>query len=335
MKYVGFFLAGICPVLLSVCSCVTDGGNAARLILGVSEPPVFLSAKAVSETEVQFAFSKPVTLAALYFSPQIETEEIKSGSTVRVSFSGGLAPGERITADLLAVDENGNTINVLVPFRARNDRVPPLRITELRTDYSRPRAEFIEFRTFGAGNLGALRVFVASNTRSPLVYEFPSIEVPGGEYITLHLRQMEEANRDELGTNLAESGGTDSSPTARDLWVPGTSKLLRRTDIVYVLDQDDRVVDAVLLSESADPVWGRSHFADAAEFLFLAGAWKSADGLSIRPSDAVQTTGTTATRTINRDESLAENSRSAADWYITVTSGATPGRPNNPRRHGN
>jgi len=335
MKYVSFVLIAICALLLSVCSCVSRGSDAAKLMLGVSETPVFLSARAVSETEAQFQFSKPVTITSLRFSPQIQTEAIENGSTVTVSFSGSLEPGERITADLLAQDENGNTINVLVPFRARNDRVPALKITELRTDYSRPRAEFIELRTLEAGNLGALRVFIASNTRSPLVYEFPSVEVSRGEYITLHLRRMDDASRDELGSDLAASVGVDSSPTARDLWVPGTSKLLRRTDIVYILDQDDRVVDAVVLSENADPTWGRSHFADAAEFLFMAGAWKSADGMAIRPSDAVQTTGTTATRTINRDEALGENSRSASDWYITVTSGATPGRPNNPRRHGN
>ena len=333
MKYVGFLLVGICSLLLSVCSCVSGGGGA-RPILGVSQPPVFLSVRAVSETEVEFAFSKPVELSSLSFDPPLSVESMESGSTVRVSFGGGLGPGERVTADFVAADENGNTISVLVPFRTRNDRLPPLRITELRTDYSRPRAEFVELRAFGAGNLGALRVFIAGNARSPLVYEFPSVEVADGEYVTLHLRQMEDGNRDELGADLAESGGRGASPTGRDLWVPGTVKLLRRTDIVYLLDQDGRVVDAVALSENPGAEWGRSNLADAAEFLFRAGAWQSADGLAIRPSDAVRTAGTTVTRTINRDETLGENSRSPADWYITATGGATAGRPNNPRRHG-
>jgi len=314
-------------------SCVSEAGEAARIMLGISESPVFLSARAVSETEIQFQFSKPVTVTSLYFSPRIQPESVENGSTVRVSFSGGPRPGERVTADLLAEDEDGNTIHVLVPLRARNDRMPPLRITELRTEFSRPRAEFIEMETLGAGNLGAMRLFIASNPRAPLAYEFPSIEVSAGERMTLHLRTLDEESRDELGDDLDESVGTDASPTARDLWVPGSTKLLRRTDIVYILDQDDRVIDAVVLSENADHLWRGSHFVDAAEFLFGQGAWGSADGASIRPSDAVQTAGTTVTRTINRDESLEENSRSAADWYITVTSGATPGRPNDPRRH--
>jgi len=53
-------------LLLSVCSCVS-GGDAVRLILGVSEPQVFLSVRAVSQAEVEFRFSKPVTIASLYF----------------------------------------------------------------------------------------------------------------------------------------------------------------------------------------------------------------------------------------------------------------------------
>ena len=335
MKHIGFFAAWVCALAVCACSYFSGSADAARMILGVSEPPMFLSAKAVSENEVRFEFSKPVTIASLNFSPQVEAELIESGNTVRVNFAGGdLGPGAKVTADLLARDADGNTVNVLVPFRTRNERIPPLRITELRTEYSKPRAEFVELRTFAPGNLGALRVFIAGNAKSPLVYEFPPVEVRAMEYITLHLRKLDETSKDELGSNLAESPGADSSATARDLWIDGTAKLLRKTDIVYILDQDDNVVDAVVLSENAEPVWRQSHFEDAADFLFRSGAWKSADGTGIRPTDAVRTSGTTATRTINRNEAAAENSRSPSDWYITVTGGATPGKPNNPKRHG-
>ena len=333
MNYQKLTLAVLLSGLLALCSCASGGTEAITLVLGKSsEGLVFLSCKAVSATELNFQFSQPVTVTSLHFSPALQVESVEGGSTVTVRFTGGPGPGERVVADLLARDENGNTINVLVPFRSRNDRVPPMRINELRTEFSRPRCEFIEFKTFGAGNLGALRLFIASNNRAPLVYEFPSIEVKNNEYIVLHLRTLEDSNRDELGSNLEESGGVSASPTARDLWIPGSTKLLRKTDIVYLLDQDDRVVDAVLLSETADPWWNRDFFAEAAEFLYRAGAWKSRDGNMPGPADAVQSTGSTLTRTINRDETLANNSRTADDWYITVTNGATPGRPNNPRR---
>jgi len=335
MKYMHRLLAVICSFLCMGCSCATDGTEAAAQILGNStEAPVFISCKAVSETEIEFRFSLPVTVTSLHFSPEIQPDEIENGSTVRVSFTGGPGPGEKVTVDLLAEDENGNTINVLVPFRTRNDKLPPLLINELRTEYSKPKCEYIELKTLEAGNLGALRVFIAGNYKVPMIYEFPSVEVLMGEYITLHLRTTDEAiNRDELGRNLDESGGVDASPTARDLWIPGSTKLLHKTDAVYLLDQDDRVVDAVMLSENADPWWNKDYFAEAAEFLFNAGAWKSPDNAICDPSKAVQSAGTTATRTICRDETLVKNSGTAADWYITANSSATPGKPNNPKRY--
>jgi hypothetical protein len=234
---------------------------------------------------------------------------------------------------LLAEDHNGNTINVLVPFRTRNARMPLLLITELRTEYSKPKCEFIEFKALGAGNLGALKVFIAGNYKAPLVYEFPSIEVARNEYITLHLRTTEESNRDELKRNLEESGGADSSPTGRDIWVPGSTKLLHKTDAVYLLDQDNSVIDAVMLSENADPWWNKEYFAETAEFLFNAAAWKSPDNKICDPSKAVQSTGTTVTRTICRDESPGKDSGTSSDWYITANSCATPGKPNNPKRY--
>ena len=332
MKYCNFLvLAGILTIF---CSCASGSAETAALVLGrSSEAPLFLSCKAVSETEIHFQFSRPVTVTALHFSPAIQVETVEGGSTVRVFFSGDLKPGERLVADLLAEDSNGNTINVLVPFRTRNNRIPKLRINELRTENSNPKHEFIEFKTFAAGNLGALRLFVASNNKTPLLYEFPPIEVKDREYIVLHLRTSEEGSRDELDGNLEKSGGTDSSPAARDLWIPGSTKLLRKTDAVYLLDQDDNVIDAVMLSESADPWWGKDYFAEAAEFLFKAGAWKSLEGTVCSPAEAILSSGTTNTRTICRDETLTVNSGTAADWYITATSNATPGRPNSTKRY--
>jgi len=335
MKYLYLIVVGMCSVFCTVCSCTTGiGGNLAGQIIGnKSEPPVFLSCQAVSETEINFRFSLPVKVVSLNFDPAITLDEVEGGSTVRVTFSGGPGSGMRLTADLLAEDGNGNTINVLVPLLTRNNRIPPLLINEIRTENTKPKYEFIELKTLQAGNMGALRLFIAGNFKAPMVYEFPPVEVAAGEYITLHLRTTEETARDELGRNLDESGGTDSSPTARDLWLPGSTKLLHKTDVIYLLDQDDRVVDSVLFSETADPWWGKDYFAEAAELLFNAGAWKSRDGKICGPADAASSIGITTTRTLCRDETLKQSSGTAADWYITATSSATPGKPNNPKRY--
>jgi hypothetical protein len=323
---------GILSLVCSVCSCST--GEAASQILGTSsQAPVFLACKAVSGTEIVFEFSQPVTVMSLHFTPPVNIESIDEGAAVHVSFSGGPAPGEKLTADLLAADEKGNTINVLIPLRTRNERIPAVLINELRTEYSKPKAEFIEFKILEAGNLAAVQIFIASNNKTPLIYEFSPVEVEAGEYIILHLRTMEEANCDEYGTDKNASGGADAIAGVRDFWIPGSAKLLRKTDAVYVLDQDDNVIDAVMLSETQDSWWNKDYLAAAAEFLHEKGAWKSADGKVPGPKDAVDSTNikTAMTRSISRDETTPDTN-TAADWYITATSGITPGKPNNPAR---
>jgi hypothetical protein len=331
MRYLHFVFFGMGILLFPVCSCSTR--DAAAQILGASSTaPVFLACKAVSETEIIFRFSLPVKVISLRFSPATTINSVEAGSTVRVSIAKNSGPGEKITADLLAEDEHGNTINVLVPFRSRNNRIPAMCVNELRTEYSKPKAEYIEFKTLKAGNLGALRVFIAGNFKNPLVYEFSPVEVNAEEYVLLHLRTPEEGCRDEYGINLDESSGTDAVAGVRDVWIPGSEKLLHKTDIVYILDQDDKVLDAVVLAESPESWWNKEYFAEAADFLFRQDAWKSAEGKIAGPADAVNssTIKTALTKSISRNEKAADTN-TAADWYATAASGYSPGKPNKPQ----
>jgi hypothetical protein len=320
------------------CSCSTEDPVPTTLMLGgSSQAPVFLNCRALSDDVVEFEFSQPVKVTSLKFDPVLEIAAVEDGSTVRVKFDESPQPGTMITADLLAEDAKKNTINVLIPFRSRNNRMPSVVINELRTEYSntsgKTRNEFIELKTKTAGNLGAMRVFLAGGSQKPTVYEFAPVEVRENEFVVLHLRKIEENCKDEYTDNLEESGGFDSSPAARDFWIPGTTKLINKAaGFVYVLDQDDNVLSAIMHSETQATWWAKDYLAEAAEFLFLQDAWKSADGGICTPADAIKSSGTTATRTICRDETLA-NTNTAADWYITDTSGATPGNENNPKRY--
>ena len=299
--------------------------------------PVFLECKALSSTEIAFRFSQPVKMLSLHLEPSSDIHSYREGEELLITLTRPLKEGEKIIADVLVEDEDRNTLNVLVPFRARNDRVPKLIMNELRTTYSNPRVEFVEFISKSSGNLGALRLFIASHSITRPAYEFPPMEIKEGEYIVLHLRTRDDAAVDETGDDLNLSGGNEAGPTARDLWVPGSTKMLRDDDVVYLVDQDDKIIDAVLLSRSGGFEWSRPTLAAAAEFVASQGAWFPTGGESpapgtyvLNPSDAVNTTGTTATRSINRNESLERGGRAEA-WYITVNSGATPGLPNNTR----
>ena len=321
-------------VLLVLTSCST-GDVLQQILENKVEAPVFLGCRPVSPTEIAFHFSESVRLVSLNFDTALDIESVEEGEEVRVFFKEALEEGQKVTADILVEDSATNTLNVIVPFRTRNDRMPAMVFNEIRTEYSRPRAEFVEFFVLESGNLGAMRLFIAGFSISNPVYEFSPIEVKAGEYITLHLRTIEDGTADETGTNLALSGGTGSNDEARDLWVPGTTKLVRRTDALWLLDQDDRILDAVLLSENPGTSWANQSLAAAAELFGREKAWlppgEVAAGWIPGPSDAVITAGTTATRTINRDESRPPSPR-AENWYVTATSGNSPGRSNDPRR---
>jgi hypothetical protein len=335
MKKFIYVMLAVCIVLGSCSTGDAAAGAATKLLGGSSEALLFLNCRAVSEDEIEFEFSRPVTVKSLIFEPVIAVASIEDGSTVKVRLGEIQKPGKEITAEILAEDPDKNTINVLIPFRARNNRMPSLVINEIRTENSKPKCEFIEFKTLTAGNLGGLRVFILgnSNAAKQTIYEFMPVEVKKDEYIVLNLRTPEADCKDEYGENLAESGGTNSTPASRDFWIPGNSKLIHKeASAIYVLDQDDKALAAVMISDSAASWWAKDYLAQATEFLFKQGAWKSVDGKMGGPANAVNAAGSTGTRTICRDDTV-ENTNTAADWYITANSSATPGKPNNPKRY--
>jgi len=215
--------------------------------------------------------------------------------------------------------------------------IPPvinlLEINELYAEYSgtTKRTEYIEFRALLSGNLNGLSLHIMYDAKKPFIYDFPAIDVASGEYITLHLRTLESDCIDELEDDLALSGGVNSCPTARDLWVSNSNKLLHRTDIVYLQDEYDRILDAVIMNETPSNTWNKNqaHFAEIAENLFNAGMWLSADGEQPTPLDAVDTSSikTSATKSISRYEGQ-ENTHTSNDWYVTASSSMSPGLPN-------
>jgi len=325
-------------LFLGACSTgeTTAASAAVEALIGdSSQAVVFLNCRAASENEVEFEFSKPVTVKTLSFEPALEVSSIQDGSTVTVTLEESPQAGMLFTADMLAEEDNRNSINVLVQFRSRNNRMPSLQINELCTEASKEKTEFVELKINSDGNLGAMRVVILGNSTASkqTIYEFPPIEVEKGNYVVIHLRSVEESCINEFNGSIEESGSKNSSPLAWDFYVPGNTKLMQKAaTAVYVLDQDDNVLDAVMISEKPDSWWSKDYFAEAAEFLFKQKEWKSTDGAICRPADAVNSSATTNTRTICRDET-AEDTNTQGDWYITDTSNATPGKANSSKRY--
>jgi hypothetical protein len=325
------------PAALAFAACACSAEAAIQEVLGTSAAaPVFLECRPVSPREIEFQFSRPVKVVSFLIDPLTEAVSYEEGELVRIGFSEPLGEGERYTAEILVEDERRNTLSVLVPFRARNDRMPPLLITELRTENGKSssktnpqdRVEFVELFAREAGNLGALRLYIASHSFSQPVLEFPPIEVKAGEYIVIHLRTREEGWADETGEDLSLSGGTDAQDTARDLWIPGNKKILHKDDLVYLLDQDGRIIDgAALTSNPEKDDWASEDLRKAAALFTSQDAWLP----RASPAAALdcKSINTAATKSISRQENR-EDSNSAGDYYLTQSGNASPGGPNKP-----
>jgi len=212
--------------------------------------------------------------------------------------------------------------------------VPVILINELRTEYdsSPKRAEYIELKVKKSGNLQGIKLYIMWNSIMPYIFSLPAIDVKEGEYITYHLRTLGNNCIDELGDNLALSGGNDACPTARDLWVSGSEKWLHKTDIVYLQDADGNILDAVVLNEKPNTAWvnERKHFTGILEFLFNKDAWKTVNGTLADYLDAVDTSGvgTSSIISICRYENDTDTN-TKNDWYVTASNGNSPGLPNN------
>lgn len=316
------------------CACAPED-----LLQGVSmresDPPLFLSAEAVSERAVDLLFSKPVTIRSYGFSPVLDVGEISDGSE-RISFllSEDCEPGARYALDVEAEDDEGNSISVYASVLGFNGRVPALVLNEARFDYSKPKVEFLELKTLDAGNLGGVAVYVASSGSEP-VYCFPPVESAAGEFVVLHFRSVEDGLVDELDA-LDASAGTDSYPLARDFWIDGSSKKLRKTDAILIRKRPGgSVVDALLVAEDCSVPWSDQEIAAAAASAVAEGAWLPEDAIGATGAQEVPACsgGTTATRTLCRTLQVEEGETKPApgrrsQWRIVPTGGATPGREN-------
>ncbi|MCX7655938.1 MAG: hypothetical protein N2Z76_05395 [Treponemataceae bacterium] len=323
--------AGIFLVFLFGTACTAPRQSPLDFISSEVRPPVFLGAKSLDTQTFELQFSTDVELENLSFDLPTSGIEVQHGTTCRIVSETAFPRGARITISGRARDTQNNTLDFIVPLRVRNDRIPQLVITEVRTEYSKPKVEFIELYIRSSGNLGGLRIISSSCFLDSPLYEFEPTEVRQGEYVVLHLRSIEDTLQDERGDNLALSGGTEAHPQSRDFWLPGNTKKIRKTDGIALIDQDNHIIDALLISETSEGPWQKNEMIHLCSFLAAQQAWVG-NSATLFPADAVLSSYTTATRTICRDETR-EDSHSAADWYITATSGASPGEPNKTTRY--
>lgn len=334
-----------CSVGLTVMfvSCAIE--NEAVKIWGEdSIPPVFLSLEVDSSTQIRASFSAPVSvLEASVLLNGPDGEEVRSSPAEWIPREPGIpeqelcftleefpSVGEKAIFSASVSDSSGNTLSMNVPFTGFNAKPAILRINEIRTAYSKPKVEFIEFVVLQGGNLGGIEVGNAANTVRP-VWEFPSSEVETGDYVVYHLRSVEDGLIDEVSAELV-SPGTEARLDARDFWDNQAKAPLKPTNVITVRERKGGSLQDVLVCVAAGvEAWPTEALASAAAEACESGIWQG----GAQPAQAFCSAGMTATRTAGRnpDEQRSAdvegwNDVSAGSWRICPTSKASPGTVN-------
>ena len=336
-------LAALFPVLvLSACPVGVMDPELVTFWGGDLSVPTLGEVRAVSASGVNATFSAPVSVVSAEVlageeigGNDIDEENRPDRERIPVTWGEGAeknsvlftmgkpcALAERAILSGLVRDAKGNTLSFAVPFTAYNDRVPTLRISEVRTDYSKPKVEYIELCALSAGNIGGVEIFNAANAANP-VRELPAAEVASGEYIVWHFRSLEEGLVNETGA-LDASAGVDARAAARDFWDTQTKAPFKGTNVILIRERKGgAIMDALLCAEGDMADWPDDAVRGAASEAAKAGAWRPGPAVS----DAANATGTTVTRTLARDPTLADTD-TAADWKVCATGKCSPGTVN-------
>ncbi|MDR1748293.1 MAG: hypothetical protein LBR47_04470 [Spirochaetaceae bacterium] len=332
-----FFL----PFLILAAGCQMD-----KSVINVLEwdfsSPVLEQFSVESRYSLKFLFSGPVTVVSTGIYPVTDSgdenngreaadayirPEIFSGpeGVVVLTVDAPLITGQKYQVKGMVEDERGNSLTFLLPFTGYNDRVPRLLLSEVRTEYAKPRTEFIELYTLSAGCLAGIRIF-STGDGEDMIYEFPAAEVEAGEFIVLHMRRTGDECIDEIGDSTL-SGGNEAFPYARDFWLDNTKAVLPKTDVILVEERPGgALLDALLLAGEKHSAWPKAVFETAARRAFLEGVWTSGSAVS----GAVVSDSATATRTFSRQGYTAGIGIPAGkdDWIVVDTGKATPGSVN-------
>jgi hypothetical protein len=173
------------------------------------------------------------------------------------------------------------------------------------------------------GNVGGEELSWTSSVKTSS-YRFPGIELKKGDLIVLHLApEGVDEERDELGADLASSGGVDSSASGRDLWC-GLAPLPDESGALSLaLRPGGPPIDGFFYADVGKTgALAEDRLAAMAAALCTAGAWPQA-GSKPAWEDAFRWKSSPARSICRRGEG-----QGPAAWYATAAGAQSPGSAN-------
>lgn len=321
-------IAALSAVALCAAAC-SQAGLAPLPPVADLRPPGLLAAGPSGARSFEARFDEPVLLVdgSLALEPRAMINGAASGADLRVDFGEDLRPGldYRLVGEV--DDSRGNRTRFLVRFVGWNARPAVLRFSELQTgkngSQSRPHRDYVELEVLQDGNVGGEELSWSSTVKS-MSYRFPGIEVRKGDFIVLHLSpEGLEAEVDELGSDLAASGGVDATAAGRDLWCASGALPDESGALCLKSRPGGAPVEGFLYADQDKAgQLGDDKLSALVSELVGAGAWPIA-GTAPSWSDAFKWNPSSA-RSICRSAPAI----GASSWYVTAAGGQSPGSPN-------
>ena len=252
-----------------------------------------------------------------------------------VFFEKPLEPSVEYILYAVAEDERNNTLSFSVGFYGLNDNLAELLLSEIRTDMTKAKVEFVELFALKNGNTGGM-VLECCNGSKKLEYVMPAVDVKAGDYIVVHLRSTEDGCSDELEA-YDKCKATDCSDTAVDLWVEGNTKQVSKNGCVVLRERTGSApCDIICFLESSKTAWPSDVIEESVKEAFECGLWKDGDTFETAFCSDKATTARTITRTgLSELLNLAGAGKlefpvpvSAENWIIAGGVKATPGTAN-------
>ena len=319
--FVNLLSVVLCTVLFLISFCgiscaITPEGIS--ILSGNYESPKILELKVLSENSINLTFSTPINFESLQI---LEEQSHKQISLIHHDLGKGkwkidseqsFDCTKTYIIEGYVLDGRKNSLYFKDSFIGYNARVPKVVINEIRTEYSKPKVEFIELKVLSDGNLGGMELLVASDEDS---YILPAVEVKSGDLVVIHYRNIEDGCVDEVKDDLSLSTATESSE-ARDLWLKNEKARIAKSDVILLKDKlEGDIVDSLLFCDSSFTSWKTEFLSQCADVALSSETWIG---------NPVISDGVTATRTLSR----VNFNKDASAWIVTATSKASPGKEN-------
>jgi len=326
------------PALLASCAPLPE---LIEPFAGDVHPPVLLGVQAAASREVRIQFDETARVRDGEITvdpPRALVSGTTEETTVVLTFNEDLEPGTLFWIDGAVADQQGNITSFLVNVYGRNERPPSLVVNEFVCEGSTTHPDVVELRVLSAGNLAGLSLLDGSPGTYDDAIVLPALEVAVDDYILVHFKPQNIVTEVNETVSKTQSGGLDSSESAWDFWVEGGDGIPNTTGAITISEfPGGPILDAVLYStktydpESENRGYGLASQLAQAEELVTLGAWVVEGGFVV-PSDGVNPTDSTATRSICRSsDSVDTNHRD--DWHIVPTGTSTLGEPNSDLRY--